>query len=87
MSDKSMEVQSKRLINSPLSDILSGFREVLNKYGTPDSTVIEFTFIDHKSEQEGAMVVPKGVSINAGTIKRLTQLNAALCVAFNRLTS
>jgi hypothetical protein len=60
MSDKSMEVQSERLINSPLCDILSGFREVLNKYGTPDSTVIEFTFIDHKSEQEGAMVVPKG---------------------------
>ncbi len=60
MAYSNIEIESANVTDYQLADILSGFKEVLNKSGASDSTAIQLTIVDQKLEKKAAIVLPEG---------------------------
>lgn len=60
MTYKNMETKPASQNNSQLADLVSGFKDVLNKCGSFDTSKVELTLIDHKLEKESSLDLPQG---------------------------
>lgn len=60
MINNNSNLQQKSANSSQLNDIVSGFKEVLQKYGASDNSTIEVTLIDQKLVKAGASLLPQG---------------------------
>lgn len=60
MTCEKLDIKSIRQTNSQLTELLSGFKEVLTQCGVSDSTAIEFTLVDRGLDKEGSTVLPQG---------------------------
>lgn len=60
MTYNNMETKPASQNNSQLADLVSGFKDVLQKCGNANTSKVELTLIDHKLEQEGSLLLPQG---------------------------
>ncbi len=54
------EIPEMKAGTPQLAELLSAFKEVMNKYDVADYSNIEFTFVAKKSADEGSTALPAG---------------------------